>query len=121
MAVIKIKTIKKNLQAVVNYAKNGEKTEHGILVSGVNCLPQSAYEQMALTKRFYHKENKTLGFHIIQSFNGNEISPDKCNKIGLELAQQLWGDKYQVIVCTHTVIDALLCFFPLCSFDIFIR
>ena len=47
MAVIKIKTIKKHLQAVINYAKNGEKTEHGILVSGVNCLPQSAYEQMA--------------------------------------------------------------------------
>ena len=67
MAVIKIKTIKKNLQAVVNYAKNGEKTEYGILVSGVNCLPQSAYEQMALTKRFYHKENTTAGYHIIQS------------------------------------------------------
>lgn len=43
-----------------------------------------------------------FGYHIIQSFNGNEISPDKCNKIGIELAKQLWGDKYQVIVCTHT-------------------
>lgn len=41
-----------------------------------------------------------FGYHIIQSFN--EISPDKCNKIGIELAKQLWGDKYQVIVCTHT-------------------
>ncbi len=87
MAVIKIKTIKKNLQAVVNYAKNGEKTEHGILVSGVNCLPQSAYEQMTLTKKFYHKENKTLGFHIIQSFKGQEVSPQKANQIGKELAR----------------------------------
>ena len=101
MAVIKIKTIKKNLQAVVNYAKNGEKTEHGILVSGVNCLPQSAYEQMTLTKKFYHKENKTLGFHIIQSFKGQEVSPQKANQIGKELAEELWGDKYQVLVCTH--------------------
>lgn len=101
MAVIKIKTIKKNLQAVVNYAKNGEKTEHGILVSGVNCLPQSAYEQMALTKKFYHKENKTLGFHMIQSFKGQEVSPQKANQIGKELAEELWGDKYQVLVCTH--------------------
>jgi hypothetical protein len=101
MAVIKIKTIKKNLQAVVNYAKNGEKTEHGILVSGVNCLPQSAYEQMALTKKFYHKEDKTLGFHIIQSFKGQEVSPQKANQIGKELAEELWGDKYQVLVCTH--------------------
>lgn len=101
MAVIKIKTIKKNLQAVVNYAKNGEKTEHGILVSGINCLPQSAYEQMALTKKFYHKENKTLGFHIIQSFKGQEVSPQKANQIGKELAEELWGDKYQILVCTH--------------------
>lgn len=101
MAVIKIKTIKKNLQAVVNYAKNGEKTEHGILVSGVNCLPQSAYEQMTLTKKFYHKENKTLGFHIIQSFKGQEVSPQKANQIGKELAEELWGDEYQVLVCTH--------------------
>ena len=46
-----------------------------------------------------------FGYHIIQSFNGNEISPEKCNKIGIELAEALWGDKYQVIVCTHTNKD----------------
>ena len=57
---------------------------------------------MALTKKFYHKENKTLGFHIIQSFRGQEVSPQKANQIGKELAEKLWGDKYQVIVCTHT-------------------
>lgn len=102
MAITKYKVIKKNLDAVINYAMNGEKTENGILVSGINCLPQTAYSQMMLTKKVFHKEDARLGYHIIQSFNGNEISPDKCNKIGLELAQQLWGDKYQVIVCTHT-------------------
>ena len=42
-----------------------------------------------------------FGYHIIQSFNGKETSPEKCNQIGLELAQNLWGDKYQVLVCTH--------------------
>ena len=57
---------------------------------------------MMLTKKAFHKEDGRLGYHIIQSFNGNEISPDKCNKIGIELAKELWGDKYQVIVCTHT-------------------
>ena len=67
--------------------KNGEKKEHGILVSGVNCLPQSTYEQMALTKKFYHKENKTLGFHIIQSFKCQEVSSQKANQIGKELAK----------------------------------
>lgn len=102
MAITKYKVIKKNLDAVINYAMNGEKTENGILVSSINCLPQTAYSQMMLTKKAFHKEDGRLGYHIIQSFNGNEISPDKCNKIGLELAQQLWGDMYQVIVCTHT-------------------
>ncbi len=102
MAITKYKVIKKNLEAVINYAMNGEKTENGILVSAINCLPQTAYSQMMLTKKTFHKEDGRLGYHIIQSFNGDEISPDKCNKIGLELAQQLWGDKYQVIVCTHT-------------------
>lgn len=102
MAITKYKVIKKNLQAVINYAMNGEKTENGILVSAINCLPEKAYSQMILTKKAFHKEDGRLGYHIIQSFNGNEVSPEKCNKIGIELAEALWGDKYQVIVCTHT-------------------
>ena len=60
MAVIKIKTIKSNLQAVINYGKNGEKTEHGILVSGINCLPENAYEEMMLIKKNFHKEDGRL-------------------------------------------------------------
>ena len=101
MAVIKIKNIKSNLQAVINYGKNGDKTDNGILVSSVNCSVETAYEEMALTKKFFHKEDKTLGYHIIQSFKGNEVSPKLANQIGKELAEELWGDKYQVVICTH--------------------
>ena len=101
MSITKYKVIQKNLEAVINYAKNGDKTEKGILVSGINCLPDTAYFQMMLTKKSFHKEDGRLGYHIIQSFNGNEISPEKCNRIGLEFAQSLFGDKYQVLVCTH--------------------
>ncbi len=101
MAVIKIKNIKSNLQAVINYGKNGDKTDNGILVSSINCSVNTAYEEMALTKKFFHKEDKTLGYHIIQSFKGNEVSPKTANQIGKELAEELWGDKYQVIICTH--------------------
>lgn len=102
MAITKYKVIKKNLEAVINYAKNGEKTENGILVTGVNCLPDIAYNQMTLTKKSFHKEDGRLGYHIIQSYKENEVSPEQCNKIGVELANELWGDKYQVLVCTHT-------------------
>lgn len=101
MAVIKIKTIKCNLQAVINYVKNGDKTDNGVLVSSVNCSVANSYEEMALTKKFFHKEDKTLGYHIIQSFKGNELSPQKANQIGKELAEELWGDKFQVVICTH--------------------
>ncbi len=101
MAVIKIKTIKSNLQAVINYGKNGDKTDNGVLVSSINCSVDTAYEEMALTKKFFHKEDKTLGYHIIQSFKGNEVSPKTANQIGKELANELWGDKYQVVICTH--------------------
>ena len=101
MAVIKIKNIKSNLQAVINYGKNGDKTENGILVSSVNCSVETAYEEMALTKKFFHKEDKTLGYHIIQSFKGNEVSPKLANQIGKELAEELWVYKYQVVICTH--------------------
>ena len=101
MAITKYKVIKKNLEAVINYAMNGEKTENGILVSTINCLPETAYSQMMLTKKAFHKEDGRLGYHIIQSFEGKEISPEKCNQIGKELAEELWGDKYQIIICTH--------------------
>ena len=101
MAVIKIKTIKSNLQAVINYGKNGDKTEHGILVSSINCNVATSYAEMALTKKFFHKEGNTLGYHIIQSFKGYEVPPEKANQIGKQLAEELWGDKYQVVICTH--------------------
>ena len=46
MAITKYKVIKKNLEAVINYAKNGEKTENGILVTGINCLPDIAWSKL---------------------------------------------------------------------------
>ena len=105
MAITKYKVIKKNLEAVINYAKNGEKTEHGILVSGINCLPENAYEEMMLIKKNFHKEDGRLGYHFIQSFKGKEVSARQCNDIGMKLAESLWGDKYQVLVCTHVDKD----------------
>lgn len=60
MAITKYKVIQKNLEAVINYAKNGEKTEYGILVSGVNCIPDISYSQMILTKKNFHKEDGRL-------------------------------------------------------------
>lgn len=101
MAIIKFKNIKNNLQHVIDYGKNGDKTEKGLLVSSINCGVATAYEEMALTKKFYHKEDKILGYHIIQSFDGFETPPANANQIGKQLAEEMWGDKYQVVICTH--------------------
>lgn len=102
VAIIKIKNINDNLDNVINYAKNGEKTEHGILVTAVNCTSKNAYDDMMLVKKSFHKETGRLGYHIIQSFEGKEVSPELANDIGEQLVEQLFGDKYQAIICTHT-------------------
>lgn len=60
---------------------------------------------MILTKRIFIKKMVDYGYHFIQSFNGKEVSSEGCNDIGIELAQNLWGDKYQVLVCTHVDKD----------------
>ncbi len=102
MAIIKIKNINDNLDNVINYARNGEKTEHGILVTSVNCTAKNTYNDMMLVKKSFHKETGRLGYHIIQSFEGKEVSPAIANEIGEQLVEELFGDKYQAIICTHT-------------------
>ncbi len=90
-----------DLRSVIDYARNSDKTEKEYYVSGVNCEPESAYEEMEDTKKFYHKEDKILAFHAYQSFAEEEVSPELAHKIGVELANEMWGDRFQVIVTTH--------------------
>ena len=71
------------------------------LVSGVNCLPDTArFEMMAVKKRF-GKEDGTVAYHGYQSFAPGEATPEIAHEIGVRLAKQLWGEKYQVLVATH--------------------
>jgi hypothetical protein len=86
---------------VMNYATNAHKTEMRYYVSGVNCVPEIAREQMIMTKRQYNKEGGIVAFHAYQSFKPGEVTPDKAHKIGVELANRLWGNRFQVVVATH--------------------
>lgn len=70
-------------------------------VSGVNCHPGTAREEMLAVKRRFGKEDGTVAYHGYQSFAPGEATPELAHEIGLKLAEQLWGDKYQVIVATH--------------------
>ena len=59
-----------DLMQVINYARNSDKTEKEFYVSGINCEPDSAYEEMQDTKEYYNKKDKILAFHGYQSFKG---------------------------------------------------
>lgn len=97
------------LSDVIDYAVNSEKTQAADestevmqqFVSGVNCHPGTAREEMLAVKRRFGKEDGTVAYHGYQSFAPGEATPEIAHEIGLKLAKQLWGEKYQVLVATH--------------------
>ena len=56
---------------------------------------------MILTKKHFGKSKGILAFHGFQSFAEGEVTPEIVHQIGIKLAEELWGDKYEVIVSTH--------------------
>lgn len=90
-----------DLKDVIDYAKNSDKTEKEYFVTGINCDSNSAYEEMKDTKRYYNKQDKILAFHAYQSFVEGEVTPELAHEIGVQLASEMWGDRFQVIVTTH--------------------
>ena len=86
---------------VFSYIQNPQKTENGSYVTAINCLKQTALQQMILTKQRYGKEDNYIAWHGYQSFKPGEVTPERCHEIGVKLAQEMWGDRFQVIVTTH--------------------
>ena len=90
-----------SLQAAVDYALNKDKTEQDLFCSAIGCTLDSAFEDMCHIKRMWHKEKGVQGFHLVQSFAAEEITPELAHQIGLELADRLLGDRFQVVISTH--------------------
>ena len=86
---------------VFSYIQNPQKTADGSFVTAINCLKQTALQQMILTKQQYGKEDNYIAWHGYQSFKPGEVTPERCHEIGVKLAREMWGDKFQVIVTTH--------------------
>lgn len=96
--------VDKNMQGfydIMSYATNGEKTEKRYFVSGVNCIPSAAQEQMLMTKQRYGKMGGVVAFHSYQSFRYDEASPETAHEIGVKTAEKLWGDRFEVVISTH--------------------
>ena len=102
MATTKIWKIKNRFDNVIEYVSNKDKTDNKKYVSGINCLPETAFKEMSIVKKQYNKTGGILGFHAYQSFKGCEVTSDEAHEIGIRLAEELWGDRFQVIVATHT-------------------
>lgn len=92
--------------AVMKYTQQEKKTlwkEHQ-LVSGVNCRPESVYDDFLRTKLLYHKEGGTMFYHMVQSFPANEgADPVTAHAAALKLAE--WFQGREVLVCTHVDRD----------------
>ncbi|MDK2812799.1 MAG: hypothetical protein PWQ08_54 [Clostridiales bacterium] len=85
------------------YTKREEKTlwQGQSLVSGINCRPESVYDDFLSTKLLYHKDDKTLFFHMVQSFpKGADVDPVTAHAAAMELGK--YFDGREVLVCTHT-------------------
>ena len=91
------------MRNVLNYVSRKEKTfsEDKRFVTGINCLPETALNEMTATKNLYHKNEGRLYYHLVQSFpSGYDIEPELAHKIAVEFAEKAFN-KYEVVVATH--------------------
>ena len=89
------------LNLVIDYANRGEATEQKQFVSGINCSPENADTEMMNVKKSFRKLGGTIAYHGYQSFAEGEVDAETAHLIGCRLAEELWGDRYQVVVATH--------------------
>lgn len=90
-----------NMHRVIEYAKASYKTEEQLYVTAINCSEDTILQEMMQTKKIFDKEDGILGYHAFQSFREGEVTPEVAHKIGIRLAEEIWGDRFQVIVTTH--------------------
>lgn len=90
-----------DLTQVLDYAENADKTDRFCYVTGINCIPETAAQQMPMTKLRFGKTSGNVAFHAYQSFRPGEVTADQCHQIGVKLARKLWGDRFEVVVATH--------------------
>lgn len=91
------------MNVVVEYATQAKKTESQLYVTGLNCDPATASEEMMLTKQAWRRlePGRAIAYHGYQSFLPGEATPQQAHAVGVEFARKMWGDRFQVVVATH--------------------
>lgn len=90
-----------HLKNALSYIQNLEKTEENVMVGSINCLPDTAFEQMMDTKVTFGKINKRQGYHIIISFAPGEATEEQALDIVARFAQEYLKDKYEAVYAVH--------------------
>ena len=92
---------------VIDYDVNPEKTEQMMYVTGINCNPDTALDEFMDTKWHWGKTGGRLAYHGYQAFLEGEgkITAEQAHEIGVKLAQEVWGDRFEVVVATHLNTD----------------
>ena len=111
MAITKILNIKESegrnpashLKNALEYIQNPDKTEECVLVGSINCLPDTAFEQMEETKNIFHKTGKRQGYHVIISFSPEEkVTAEQAMYVLEHFAKDELGDDYEAVYAVHT-------------------
>ncbi|MFR2040771.1 MAG: relaxase/mobilization nuclease domain-containing protein [Lachnospira pectinoschiza] len=111
MAITKILNIQESegrnpashLKNALEYIQNPDKTEECVLVGGINCLPDTAFEQMEETKNIFHKTGKRQGYHVIISFSPEEkVTAEQAMYVLEHFAKEVLSDDYEAVYAVHT-------------------
>ena len=89
------------IDGILEYAGDDSKTERREYVSCINCSESTATKEFLETKKLWKKNNGRLCYHGYQSFKPGEVNAQMAHNIGVDLANRLWGDRFQVVVATH--------------------
>ena len=101
MAVTKTHPIKSTLKAAIDYICNPIKTDGSLLISAYGCSAETADIEFAWTRQHAIDKGENLGRHLIQAFAPGEVTPEEAHQIGLELAKEILGGKYEFVLTTH--------------------
>ena len=101
MAVTKTHPIKSTLKAAIDYICNPAKTDGSLLISAYGCSAETADIEFAWTRQHAIDKGENLGRHLIQAFAPGEVTPEEAHQIGLDLAKEILGGKYEFVLTTH--------------------
>lgn len=97
----KEKTTAVSLQDALDYAANRDKTEQSCFESSYACTLETAFTDMRQTKERWHKSGGVQGYHLVQSFAADEVTPELAHRIAKELADRVLGGRYEYVIGTH--------------------